>query len=116
MFSPLSMYLLGLLFKWLTVATFAQVMFAMNIVFQKRGGLPLVLIYAIADLSIELMLSSEFYRLSPVSLSRLNTLGTGYQNVLPTLGYRIITIPFVWGLSTTICYFIAVRANILESS
>lgn len=115
MFSPLSMYLLGLLFKWLTVATFAQVMFAMNIVFHKRVGLPLVLICAIADLSIELMLSSEFYRLSLVSLSRLNTLGTGYQNVLPTLRYRIITIPFVWGLSTTICYFIAVRANILES-
>lgn len=90
-------------------------MFAMNIVFHKRVGLPLVLIYAIADLSIELMLSSEFYRLSLVSLSRLNTLGTGYQNVLPTLRYRVITIPLVWGLSTTICYFIAVRANILES-
>ena len=115
MFSPLSMYLLGLLFKWLTVATFAQVMFAMNIVFHKRVGLPLVLIYAIADLSIELMLSSEFYRFSLVSLSRLNTLGTGYQNVLPTLRYRVITIPLVWGLSTIICYIIAVRANVLES-
>ncbi len=115
MFSPLSMYAYGLLFKWLIIATFAQVMFAVNIVFHKRVGLPLVLFYAVGDLSIELMLSSEFYRFSLVSLSRLNTLGTGYQSVLPTLRYRVIVIPVVWGVSTALCYVIATRSNLLES-
>lgn len=115
MFSPLSMYAYGLLFKWLIIATFAQVMFAVNIVFHKRVGLPLVLFYAVGDLSIELMLSTEFYRFSLVSLSRLNTLGTGYQSVLPTLRYRVIVIPVVWGVSTALCYVIATRSNLLES-
>lgn len=115
LFSPLSMYGYELLFKWLVIATFAQVMFAVNIVSRKRLGLPLILFYSVADLAIELMLSTEFYRFSLVSLSRLNTLGTGFVSVYPSFTYRVIVIPAVFAVSTVLCYVIAAHSNVLES-
>lgn len=114
-FTPYNLYWIGLLFKWILIDILAQVMFSVNVIQRKRYGIIVVLAYSLLDISIEQMLSTELYKYSLVSLSRLSTLGTGYLYVLPTFEYRSFVFSVAVVLMSGLSYILAIRSDILES-
>lgn len=114
-FTPYSLFGTGLLFKWLSIDILAQIMFMVNAVQRKRYGIIITLSYTLLDISIEQMLSTELYKYSLVSLSRLSTLGTGYLYVLPTFEYRSIVFCVAFILISVLSYFLVLHSDILEA-